>query len=577
MKLNFPLDKFDTYLDDDMLLLAENLLSVQPLQPLEVEKNLYIVRFTEGVETEVQLGGTKVKMVSCDCNEYSKNNICRHVTALLWTLNDRRKSKIEEKKAAQALQKAAVELPTRITIPNILKRIEPTQLIEFIADYARTDKQFALALKTRFAGDLAPTGDLEEHYKTLIDNALRSMKNAKGKITPKGWLQVFTMIDELKQKAENHLKNGELHASFAILKIALPLVHRFFRTSDSPKVKLEKRQSQMVEILRGFEEIKMSPELTQTLWDFTINEWTQNTRHPFSERLFDRLLKHADTDIKINHLLQLIDNQAYINRNFIEARDRLLTQKIQLLQKSGRVEEASQLILAAVENPDVLYFAVENALSNDDLTLAKSLSMNGLDIFKTSNAVTERLETYLLDIAERQQNQIDILDFAERRFVKTLDFSFYEKMKAIGMSSNKINAIIQNIENQPFRLDKRNVLAAIYMREQMFDKLTTLIQELQSLELLKRYGVDLWIHDPKASINLHEKIIYEYLLSHLGRPPAQRIRQLLETHLQRDSIDLVNHLKNTFIQAFPERFSLKEELTLMSEEWERQLKIKNIT
>ena len=240
-------------------------------------------------------------------------------------------------------------------------------MIDFIADYARTDKQFALALKTRFVGDLAATGDIAEHYKTLIDKTLKDAKNAKGKFTPKGWLQVFTLLDELKQKAEGRFKVGDLAVSFGLIQIVLPMIHRFMQLSDAPKIKLEKRQVQLVEIQRGFNELPISPELALEMWDFLSHEWTHNTRHPFSERLFDCLFKQADTPIKTDKLLELIDGQLQVNRSFLEAKDRLLTQKIQVLQKTGRVEEASRLILSVSEHPDVLFFAIKNVLLSSRL------------------------------------------------------------------------------------------------------------------------------------------------------------------------------------------------------------------
>jgi hypothetical protein len=573
MKFNFSIDKLELALEDALLMDAETLLAQHALKNLsEVEKNLFLARFTEGgllVETEVQLIGNKVKIASCECENFGNNGICAHIAALLMQLNEKRKEKEAIKKQAKP-QTTPVETLTRLTVPNILKNIEAAQLIEFIADYARTDKQFALALKTRFAGDLAASGDIAEHYKALIDKTFKNAKNAKGKFTPKGWLQVFTLLDELKQKAEGRFKTGELPVSFALIQIVLPLIHRFMRTSDAPKIKLEKRQIQLVEILRGFDGLPMSPELELQIWDFISHEWTQCTRHPFSERLFDWLFKQAKTAQKTENLLELIENQLHANRSFLEAKDRLLTQKIQILQKAGRVEEASQLILSVLDQPDVLFFAIENALTNRDFALAKSLCRNGLTIFSNSNTAVDHIESLLLTIAEAESNRVDILDYAEKRFYKTLDLQYFEKIKTVGLSATKLKNILEILESQPLRLERRDALAAIYVSEKLFDKLTALTLQVQSLELLRRFGVDLWQHNTEGSLELHKKIIYEYLMSHLGRPPAQRIRQILEAHIQRGGYDLASRLRQDLTRDFPERHSLKEELTEMFEEFEKK-------
>ena len=59
-------------------------------------------------------------------------------------------------------------------------------------------------------------------------------------------------------------------------------------------------------------------------------------------------------------------------------------------------------------------------------------------------------------------------------------------------------------------------------------------------------------------------------MSHLGRPPAQRIRQVLEAHLQRGGFVLANSLRQDFKRDFSERHSLKEELEEMFEEFEKK-------
>ncbi len=580
MKLNFSLDKLELYLDDDILLGADNLINAQKLISLtEIEKNLFLAKIiaSDGVlESEVQLSGTKVKMVTCECDEFTEKNVCIHLGATLLAILELRKIKAEAKKAAAKPTVNHADTQPRLTIPNILKRIEAPQLIEFIADYARSDKQFALALKTRFAHDLS-TGTIEEQYRTLIDNTLRTVKNPKGRVTPKGWQQVFTMLDELRQKAEAFFKTGELSSAFDLVKITLPLVHRLMRPYDSPKAKLERRQVQLTEILRGFDGLLVSPELSQLMWDFLLNEYAQNARQEFSTRLFDWLIKNSDGVSRVENLIQTIDNQIVVCQQFIEIRDRLMTQKVQVLQKSGRVEEASALILSVSSNPDVLLYAVENAISNNDFTLAKSLSQSGLQIFTNNNIATQALEECLLIIAENTSDTEGVIFYAEKRLLATWQFAYFERIKKAKIPFQKLQNIIQKIEKQTYRIEKRDLLAAIYLSEKMLDKLTAMIEELQSLELLRTYGVELYRFDAENkgenAIELHKNVIYEYLFTHLGRPPAQRIRQVLTAIIANGGMSLAERIKRDLKKDFPERYSLNDELEEMMEDIARKAAI----
>jgi predicted DNA-binding protein len=578
MKGNFLLSDIEQFLDDDVVVEGELLLNRSPARMVEVDKGLWVARYSienEGlIESEIQLTGSKVKNATCDCATFSKLLICSHISAALLGLR-KRKTNEREGKLTIAKQRSLESENTsiKLTIPNILKNIESPQLLEFIADYARSDKQFALALKTRFAGDLV-TGDSEEYYKTLIDNTLKSIKNLKGKITPKGWQQFFTLIDELRQKAETHFKNGELQLSFTFVKKALPLVHRYSRSSDSPKPKLEKRQILLLEILRGFSEVLVAPDLEAQLWDFYIQEYGQNVRHSFSDRLFDWLNKHVNTSQQADEMLQLIDSQLVVQRIFIEIRDKLLTHKIQVLQKSGRVEEATHLILTSSQNPDVLTFAIKNAIEKEDWTLAKNLCLTGLNIFKKDDITGAILEDILLEIAQNESDTEGVLKYAESRLMKTHDVVYFQLLKKYKMSDFKIKKLTQLLESQPYKLEKRDLIAAIYFEEKQYDNLIEMIKSLQSLELLRRFGVQIWKYDTQTGMNLHKAIIHEYLFSHLGRPPAQRIRTILENYLEQKSFVLVNDLLKNLKTEFSERHSLNEELDLMMIEWEKKESLK---
>lgn len=573
MKANFPLSNIEFNVEDDLLERAELLEAGSAIKSVsEVDKNIWVAKILdndEWVEAEVQLSGSKVRTFTCECSVYKKYTICQHIAATLIYL---RRQKIIEKEAQEAkssIKKTLLEAPVKLTIPNILKRVDTAQLLEFVADYARQDKQFALALKTRFTGDLAQ-GNLSEYYKTLMDNALRGVKNAKGKLTPKGWLQFFTMLDEIKQKSESLFKTGELQSSFDLIQLALPLVHRYLRSYDSPHHKLSKRQILFLEILRGYSQVLMSPELTERIWDFMLNEYTLNVKHLFSEIIFDWIMKHADADSRVDRVLQAIENQIIINKGLFDTQDRLLTHKIQLLQKNGRIEEAGKMILGASQNPDVLLFAVQNSMDNRDWSLAKNLATNGLKIFSTIPAVTDVLEDTLLRLAEKEGDTEGVLLFAEKRFRSTLKLEYFHLLKKNNISASKLKSIIQFLEQPPYKIERRDAVAAIYFYEKKWDDLVITIQKHQSLELLRRYGYDIWKNNATVGFDLHKKIIYEYLSTHLGRPPAQRIRTILENHIEKGGQLLTNELMGSIKIDFPERHSLKEEFTDMLSELEKK-------
>ena len=579
MKANFPLADIELNIEDDIIEKAEQIESSSSFKSInEVEKNLWVARIDENnelIETEIQLSGSKVKSFTCECSIFKKDMICAHVAASLMVLRRRKVQDKEHKEALKIPKREISEAPTKLTIPHILKRIETNQLIEFIADYARNDKQFALALKTRFTGDLME-GNFVEHYKSLIETTLKAAKNPKGKLTPKGWLQFFTLLDELKQKAEVYFKKGELNDSFELIKLSLPLIHRYLRSYDSPHTKLYRRQVLFFEILRGYSELLISPELSENIFNFMLAEYTTNVKFKFSDMLFEWLIRNVYTNSELEKVLQVIENQVLVQRGNFDVQDRLMTQKIQMLQKNGRVEEASKMILSVSTSPEILLFAIQTAIDNGDLVLAKSLCMNGLDIFKSSTIALEQIEELLLKIAQNTRDTEGVLKYAEKRYLKTLQWEYFLLLKELGIAPARLKNIVQIIENLPYRIEKRDALAGIYFHEKQYDKLIEMIKNLQSLELLKRFGLELWKIDNDSGFELHKQIIYEYLFTHLGRPPAQRIRTILESHIENKGRTLSDLIITALKNDFPERYSLKEEFDDMLLEYEKKQMLNKI-
>ena len=167
-----------------------------------------------------------------------------------------------------------------------------------------------------------------------------------------------------------------------------------------------------------------------------------------------------------------------------------------------------------------------------------------------------------------------MLRYAESRLMKTYNIVYFKLLKKYKITDSKIQKLTQYIENQPFRLEIRDLLAAIYFEESQYSQLIEMIKKFQSLELLRRFGVELWKFDTAMGMDVHKAVIDEYLFSHLGRPPAQRIRTILESYLEKKAFILVNELIKNLKIDFSERHSLNEELDFMMSEWEKKESLK---
>ena len=569
MSQRFSLATFDAFIDAALIEAAEKILaSGEEKEIKNVEKNIWIGHFIQNnivVETELLLTGTKVSDFSCECTTFLETKICKHVTAIILFIV-KRKTEQKEKREIEK-EKIANTPPARVTISHILQRADNTQLIEFIANYARSDKQFSLALKTRFLQDFYGDADSAETYQKLMEDTLRVVKNQRGLVTSSGWGQIFTILDELKQKTESTLQRGDVKNWFTTWSFSLKYVLRFLRMSESPFNKLEKRKYQLIENLKIVETLNLSPELKENIEAFLMGLCETYGKFPFCISVFDALMKLKLSSEKLNFLLELVNKILASPSLSYDVNDRLTRTKIQLLQKTGQWEEAKYAVIASSKNPDVIIEIIEETIKTGDFTTAEKLIEEVDKIYFDVKRVTDKLNELSLKIAIATNNTDDILTYGEVIFTENLDLELFRTLQKNGLPEQKFERIVKTIEKRPYSIEKRDTLSTLFFEEKKWDRLMSFIADLQSLELIKRYGVELWQTLPEKAITLLENIFFNYLQTHLGKPPVIRLRLIFEFFLERNEQELVRRLTTDIIKKFPDRDTLREEFFLMSEDF----------
>ena len=186
-------------------------------------------------------------------------------------------------------------------------------------------------------------------------------------------------------------------------------------------------------------------------------------------------------------------------------------------------------------------------------------------IFEKSPALMY-LEEFSLKIALIEKNRERIIFLSKILLIKKLHIEYYNFLLIENISMSEKEDLIIELEALPYKLEKRDILAAIFAKEKMYHRLLTYIQELQSFELLRHFGVWLWQAEPQKTIILHEEILQDYLYHHLGKIPAQRIKSLFEIYINMQGADLVKVMIYFLKNKFPQRLSLLEELKELDED-----------
>jgi len=181
----------------------------------------------------------------------------------------------------------------------------------------------------------------------------------------------------------------------------------------------------------------------------------------------------------------------------------------------------------------------------------------------STHASSDRLEELLLALAIKRKHNKDQVKYAAKRLVATLDLKYFQLFKKAYPSGKiKLNELISNVEQLPFKEKKWSVLAAIFAQEKRMDELFKLIEYSKSSDLLSRHIENLYNFDKALSTQLCWQIISEYLEDHFGRPPSIKMRNFLAQLHQKGLHKLSKDILWKIRRNFSDRPSLIDELVI---------------
>ncbi|MBK7936994.1 MAG: hypothetical protein IPJ82_07795 [Lewinellaceae bacterium] len=204
---------------------ADDLLQAGSVKALrEVEKHFWVatVEAPDGTfEIEAMITPHKIKAFTCECWTEGRRLMCPHIAAALLKLRQFLEQKTEENKV-KAEKRAKTEL-NRITISNVLDSATPEALAEFVQEYSRRDRDFALALKTWFAATVSGT---ENPFALILDSVIPktvSDKKAKEPDLRRVRQTLDDLIRQLDGAAEEHNFSTAFQIALTIVQKIAPL------------------------------------------------------------------------------------------------------------------------------------------------------------------------------------------------------------------------------------------------------------------------------------------------------------------------------------------------------------------
>ncbi len=203
--------------------------------------------------TEIAFGKKYINQVHCECGKAQKQ-LCVHLIAA--AILYRRQAEAEGNSTSSRSRE--VSLPSRITIPAILNQIPKEELDRFLQRFARTNKQFAQALKLHFASRIQLSSS-EMKYHDLIKSMARLTPNSLGSIPKAGIQSLFWVSEELLLQADDLIAMENPTEAFAICIELLTRYHSIYRKLEMYIGEFEKNWVQIHQKIKAILTMDLAP------------------------------------------------------------------------------------------------------------------------------------------------------------------------------------------------------------------------------------------------------------------------------------------------------------------------------
>jgi len=564
--MNFFLQHIERHVDETLLIQGEDLYIREGVLAMEeIEQHLWAFRVIEDgdsrYEVEIQITPSKVKAYTCDCDSFKSKKNCPHIVASLLALR-RRKSDEKKQKRKNKLQQS--QSSKKLSIQQILDQLEREELVNIIKDFTRQNRAFALSLKARFAYKV-PSVDSQKAYLQLVNSVIQMARRPDRSFNKRGAASILKILEEMLDQMHLHLVQQQYAEVFVLAQSILLKIPSILGKllSDEPILNppLEKTFKLLLQLIQA----RIPPALSERIWDFLIEEFPKIAyrNHGLDEwfhPILIRLAKEEEQEVLLLETSELMLEQYRLE-------DRPLAKALYfhyLLWEKKYSKKAIEQFLTHIlednsEQSDLIYYCIKQK----DYKRAEQLAKASM---KLSKVPSDKLngKTFLLKLAELQQNKKKTIKLAKELFLASKDLTYFRKIKqAAGEDWPDVRIqVIEQLEKKASQADTQALLPQIFGEEGLHEKLLAFIVDHPSLDLLVNFDKYLLPDQEKRLKPIYVAEVQLYLDAHLGRISSTKIRSIIQHLHSLGAHGIGNELVQVIRKDYAERPSLMDELSL---------------
>ncbi|GAA5221745.1 SWIM zinc finger family protein [Membranihabitans marinus] len=556
--MNISLSSFEQVIDEAILNRGLNCFSKGGVKEFaETSAGEYIARVSDTDVYTVHLKINSDIIVDHHCSCPNGSPICSHLVAVIFfiqqdDLNFETK-KVKKKKAKRVKSEG-------MQVKEVLKKISPLDLLQFIEEESSSDKKFRMRLLARF-DDL-----LEDHSKAFYEKRLKAVIRLA--IKKNGWRTdvdspfVELMLRPIFNRAVQAMEDETFEVAFDILVALLEALSVGHGKLPADYGEIGFHIDKALDMLFELSESPLSPQMRKQVFDYCIKAYDYETYQEWNGHA--AMMKIAsslacDTD-EAEKVFECLDQH---KKSGGKEESEIL--RLELIRRFYDDTVVEEYIKSHLSNPGIRDIEIERAFDNGDYDRAKLLAKKGIKQDESKfNRSTRPWYHWLLKIAIVQEDQENIIGYARHLVMNDYHGSkeYYQILKSIfpgNQWDDFIASMIDELKTMTY-WQHQEVLKQIYIVEEYWDELFLHIKKQPSLNALEQYEELLLPHYRKEIMDLYVTLIIDFMINNTGRnyyrAMCKIIKRMRKNGGEEEGEKVIAKLRATY----PYRRALIEEL-----------------
>lgn len=515
----------------------------------------------------------KLEEYSCTCAD-SDEGICKHVTAVLFTLQADALNLEKPVKKTRAESKPPVKKATIAEKVNeMLNNVSHEELVDFMNTYAANDKVFRDLIISRF---MPVDKESLEIYVKQIKAIVKSASDSYGYIVSGGMKIINKEVSQIltagRAKFDNGNLRGAFYVAFSVINELMYAMYTSDRASVAATKMIEDSIAFLVEISKQGPPEDLRVEMLNTVLESIDFSDYYRYNYNCSILIFAVCLSRQPKEYnKIKTLLNnLIKSKPHIFSNNFNSFEHMLM--LDIITKTESEESVSNYIKTNINNPDFRLMAINKAIAEKDYSKALDLIDDGIKIETTHYDVATKWKKLRLEVFIYIGNNKKIIESAhELLFLFDEDAKSYYDIMHQYVEPEKWNEFVENLikeitkhKKSSFMMDWSALICDILCWEGQYERALEIVLNKKNIylyehctdNLIKRYNTKFIGGYLELMFKLVKQATTRNEYKHLCKV-IQQIKKLDESKQTQEFISKLREL-------YPRRTALQEELINIS-------------